>query len=37
MVAEIICPADCVEVISNILLKRRAHIVNEEPKGGTPF
>lgn len=37
MLAEVMCPADCVEVIMNILLKRRAHVVHEEPKGGTPF
>jgi 116 kDa U5 small nuclear ribonucleoprotein component len=35
--AEVLCPPDCVEVIQNILLRRRAHILSEEPKAGTPF
>ena len=37
MVAEVMCPSDCCEVIYTILLKRRAHVIHEEPKGGTPF
>lgn len=37
LVAEVQCPQDCVEVIYAILLKRRAHVVYEEPRGGTPF
>mmetsp|Transcript_3345 Transcript_3345/g.5577 ORF Transcript_3345/g.5577 Transcript_3345/m.5577 type:complete len:541 (-) Transcript_3345:13-1635(-) len=36
-VSEVHCPSDCIEVINSILLKRRAHIVHQEPKGGTPF
>ena len=36
-VAEVMCPQDCVDVIYTILLRRRAHVVSEEPKGGTPF
>jgi len=35
--AEIMCPHDCVEVIYGILLRRRAHVFFEEPRGGTPF
>ena len=37
LVAEVISPPDCLEIIYNILLKRRAHVVKEELKGGTPF
>ena len=35
--AEIMCPQDCVQVIYNILLKRRAHVFFEEARPGTPF
>ena len=37
LLAEVQCPQDCVDVIYNILLKRRAHVIFEEPKAGTPF
>lgn len=37
LLAEVMCPQDCLDVIYNILLRRRAHVVYEEPKGGTPF
>ena len=37
LLAEVLCPQDCIEVIYTILLRRRAHVVFEEPKGGTPF
>ena len=35
--AEIMCPQDCIEVIYSILMKRRAHVIHEEPKAGTPL
>ena len=37
LVAEVQYPQDCVELIYMILLKRRAHVVYEEPRGCTPF
>ena len=37
LIAEVMTPPDCIEIIYNILLKRRAHVVKEELKGGTPF
>lgn len=36
-VAEVFCPQDCVEVIYTILMKRRAHVIHEEPRPGTPL
>lgn len=35
--AEIMCPLDCVEVITTTVHKRRGHISAELPKPGTPF
>jgi U5 small nuclear ribonucleoprotein component len=37
LVAEVLSPQDCLEIIYSILLRRRAHVVKEEAKGGTPF
>lgn len=37
ILSEIVCPQSCSEVIYNILLRRRAHVVHEEPKAGTPL
>jgi U5 small nuclear ribonucleoprotein component len=37
LLAEVLSPQDCLEIIYNILLRRRAHVIKEEPKGGTPF
>lgn len=35
--AEVTCPQDCVEAIYNVLLRRRAHVIHEEPKPGSPL
>eukprot|EP00347_Sterkiella_histriomuscorum_P000437 403375864 len=35
--AEVHCPQDCIEAIYNVLLRRRAHVVHEEPKPGSPL
>ena len=35
--AEVLCPKDCIEVINNLLIRRRGHISLEEPIGGSPF
>ena len=37
LLAEVLCPQDCVEVIYNILLRRRAHVIHEEARPGTPW
>jgi U5 small nuclear ribonucleoprotein component len=35
--AEIQCPQDTVEAVYNVLIRRRAHVVFEEPKPGSPL
>ena len=35
--AEIYCPHDTVEAVYNVLIRRRAHVVLEEPKPGSPL
>lgn len=35
--AEIYCPHDTVEAVYNVLIRRRAHVVFEEPKPGSPL
>lgn len=35
--AEIYCPQDAVEAVYNVLIRRRAHVVFEEPKPGSPL
>ena len=35
--AEIYCPQDTVDAVYNVLLRRRAHVVFEEPKPGSPL
>jgi U5 small nuclear ribonucleoprotein component len=35
--AEVLCPKDCVQAVYDILLRRRAHTIMEEPKVGTPL
>jgi U5 small nuclear ribonucleoprotein component len=37
LLAEIICPIDCIPPINAILARRRGHINSELPKPGTPF
>jgi len=37
VLAEVWCPGDCREAIYNVLLRRRAHVVYEEPKPGSPL
>lgn len=37
LVAEIMCPIDCVSAIYTILARRRGHVNSELPKPGTPF
>jgi len=36
-VCEVLAPQDCQEAIYAILMRRRAHVVQEEPKAGTPL
>lgn len=36
-IGEIICPEDCIEHIFNVLLRRRAHVVHQQPLDGTPL
>jgi U5 small nuclear ribonucleoprotein component len=33
--AEIYCPQDTVEAVYNVLIRRRAHVIFEEPKPGS--
>ena len=35
--AEVITPQDCIEAIYNVLMRRRAHVIFEEAKPGSPF
>lgn len=35
--AEIYCPHDTVDAVYNVLLRRRAHVIFEEPKPGSPL
>jgi len=35
--AEIYCPQDTVDAVYNVLLRRRAHVIFEEPKPGSPL
>ena len=37
LLAECICPQDCIEAVYNVLLRRRAHVTSEEPLPGTPL
>jgi len=37
MLAEILTPQDCIEAIYNVLIRRRAHVIFEEAKPGTPL
>lgn len=37
LVAEIICPVDCIAAIYTVLSRRRGHVNSELPKPGTPF
>ena len=34
---EVYCPQDTIEAIYNVLVRRRAHVVMEEPKPGSPL
>lgn len=35
--AEVLCPQDCNETIQTLLMRRRAHVIFEEAKPGTPL
>ena len=35
--AEVTTPSDCIEAIYNVLMKRRAHVIFEEAKPGSPL
>ena len=35
--AEVHCPQDCIEAVYNVLLRRRAHVINEETHPGSPL
>ena len=37
LVAEIICPVDCIQACYTVLSRRRGHVNAETPKPGTPF
>ena len=37
LLAEITCPEDCIEAVNNILLRRRAHIMEQETVDATPL
>ena len=35
--AEVHTPPDCIEAIYNVLIRRRAHVIFEEAKPGSPL
>jgi 116 kDa U5 small nuclear ribonucleoprotein component len=35
--AEIMCPQDCNETVYGLLMRRRAHVIFEEAKPGSPL
>ena len=35
--AEVLTPQDCIEAIYNVLIRRRAHVIFEEAKPGSPM
>ena len=37
LVGEIYCSPDTIEAIYNVLIRRRAHVTQEEPKPGSPM
>ena len=37
MLAEVLCPADCVQAIYNVAARRRGHVASDQPRPGTPL
>lgn len=37
LLAEVQCPQDCVESVYQVLIRRRAHVIFEEAKPGSPL